>query len=76
LADHQPVEQHSDRSQMLLNSLRRSLTGELLDVGRDDHRLDVSESLSALVAPSEELPDGFSVGEPCVRVPDVDREEL
>ena len=61
---------------MLLHRLGRSLARELLDVGRDNHRLNVREALPALVAPSEELPDGLRVGEARVRVSDVDGEEL
>ena len=76
LAYYQPVKQHFDRSKVLLHSLGCSLSCELLDVGRDDHRLDVREALPALVAPSEELPDGLRVGQSRIRVPDVDRKVL
>lgn len=61
---------------MLLDGLRCPLAREQLDVSRDDHRLNVSEALPVLVAPSEELPYGLRVSEAGVRVPDVDGEEF
>jgi hypothetical protein len=48
----------------------------LLDVGGHHHRLDLSESPPALLTPGEELSDGLRVGEPGVRVSDVNGEEL
>jgi len=40
LADHQPVEQHADRRQVLLDARRRPPAAEQLDVGRHVHRPD------------------------------------
>lgn len=61
---------------MLLDGLRRALARELLDVGGHYHRLDLLESPPALLTPGEELSDGLRVSQPCVRIPDVDGEEL
>ena len=44
LADDEPVEEHPQRREVLLDGRGRARPGELLDVGRDHHRLDLVES--------------------------------
>ena len=56
LADHEPVEQHADRGEVLLDRGLRVGFAELLDVGGDVHRLEAAELAQApLLAPAEEL---------------------
>ena len=76
LADDKPVEEHPERRELLLHARGRQLPGELLNVGRDDHRLDLVESNAAALAPLGETPGGRKVGEAGVRVPDVGGEEF
>ena len=47
LADHQPVEQHADRRQVLLDARRRVRLAQLLDVGGDVQRLESPELAQA-----------------------------
>ena len=54
----------------------RKRLGELLDVGRDDHRLDLVEGEASALAPLGEPAHGREVREARVRVPDVGGEEL
>ena len=77
LADDQPVEQHADGGEVLLDGRLLEVLAERLDVGRDMHRLDVGE-LAELVAlaPGEEAPAGVEVGRAGVLVVDRDGEEF
>jgi len=43
LADDEPVEEHPKGREVLLDGRRRARPGELLDVGRNHHRLDLVE---------------------------------
>ena len=76
LADDEPVEEHPERREMLLDGCWRARAGELLDVGRDHHGLDLDEGKDSVLAPPGEASGGREVGETCVRVPDVDGEVL
>ena len=76
LADDEPVEEHPERREVLLDARRRERGRELLDVGRDDHRLDLVESEASALAPLGEASDGREVREAGVPVPDVGGEEL
>ena len=71
LADHQPVEQHPDRRQVLLHARRRQRPRELLYVGRDHHRLDLRQGDAVVPAPVGEPPRRDQVGTPRVRVANV-----
>ena len=61
---------------MLFDARRRERGRELLDIGRDDHRLDLVESEASALAPPGEASDGREVREAGVPVPDVGGEEL
>jgi len=46
---HQPVEEHADRGQVLLNGWRREFVLQVVDEGRDMERLDLNmDSLEQL----------------------------
>ena len=47
LADDEPVEQHADRSKVLLDGRLLKILAERADVGRDMHRLDRDELIEA-----------------------------
>ena len=72
----EPVEEHPQRGQVLLDARRRERSGELLDVGRDHHGLDLVERDAAAFAPRGETADRGEVGEAGVGVSDVGGEEL
>ena len=72
LADDEPVEQHSDRGQVLLDGRLGSDGTKLLDVSGDVHRLDPLERKFFRLAPNRKLRRGDEVRFPCVAVPDVD----
>ncbi len=77
LTDDQPVEQHPDRRQVLLD--RGSLVGaaEQFDVGRDVVRAHRAERGDLLrVEPGEERARGDRVGGAGVRIADVRGEEI
>ncbi len=76
LADHQPVEQHADGGQPLLDGRRRKPASEALDPGGDVHGLDVEQTKAGLVAPVEEFAGGAVIGFAGVRVADVGGEEF
>ena len=76
LPDDQPVEQHPDRRQVLLHARRRQLPRELLDAGRDHHRLDLRQGNAVVPAPVGEVPHRDQVGAPRIRVSDVGGEEF
>src|ERR1039458_7609488 len=77
LTRYQPVEQHPDTSQMLLDRGSRPLALQLLDVGRDVHRLDAPEFANPLpFAPAQEGRGRPRIRRPRVLVADVDGEEF
>ena len=56
LAGDQPVEQHADRGQVLLDGRLRHRLTKVLDIGRDVQRLDISDAADPmLVAPAEKI---------------------
>jgi len=77
LADHQPVEEHADRRQMLLHGRLGHGVLELFDIGRDVQRLDADELVDAvLLEPGEELPRRAVIGGARVFVADPGGEEF
>ena len=71
MAGDQPVEQHADGGQVLLDGRLLGILAWGLDVGGDVQRLDVGELAELVpVAPGEELADGMRVGLPGVAVAD------
>ena len=76
LADDEPVKEHAKGRQMLLDARGGEHSGELFDVSRDHHGLDLVERETAAVAPGGEAPGGGEVGEPGIGVSDVGGEEL
>ena len=56
LADDEPVKQHAQRRQVLLDARGGERSGELLDVSGDHHGLDLVEYQGALFAPVGEAP--------------------
>ena len=75
LADDEPVVEHADGRQVLLDRGRGHGLAQLLDVGRDVVALDVPELEAAVAAPGEEPPGVAVVGRPSIRVPDIVGEE-
>jgi hypothetical protein len=68
MAAHEPVEQHADRGQMLLDGRRRDLGLKILDEGGDMERLHRREFLDALAgAPDSEAPRGVHIGPAAMR---------
>ena len=76
LADDEPVEEHPQRREVLLDGRRRTRGCELLEVGCDYHGLDLAQSEASALAPLREPAHGREVGEARVRIPDVGGEEL
>ena len=78
LAGDEPVEQHADRGEVLLDGRFLEVLAEAADVSRDVHRFDVDELLDILapIAPGEEAPAGMQVRVARVLVVDRDGEEL
>ena len=77
LADDQPVEQHADRGEVLLDGRLLKILAERTDIGRDVHGLDRHELIEAPgVAPGEEAPAGVEIGRAGIRVLDRDGEEF
>ena len=77
LADDQPVEQHADRREVLLDGRRAVAAAENLDVGGDVMRAHRRERRDVLgVEPGEERAHGDGVGGAGVRVADVGGEEI
>ena len=77
LADDQPVEQHADRGEVLLDGRLGGRGLQRLDIGGDVDRLDVDELDDAvLLEPGEEMAGGPVIGHPGVLVADVGGEEF
>ena len=74
LVDDEPVAEHADRGQVLLDRLDRS--GVRPDVGGNVERRDVAQPETSRLAPPQELPHRSPVRRPCPRVRDPPREEL
>jgi len=71
LAGDQPVEQHPDRGQVLLDRWFGHAALELLDIGGHVQRLEIVQAAELVVfAPGEEVPDGAVVGHVGVLVAD------
>src|ERR1017187_597444 len=77
LSYYQPVEKHADGGQMLLDRGSRPLTVQLLDIGRNMHRLHPPQFANSLpFAPAQEISGGPRIRRPRVFVTDVDGEEF
>ena len=77
LAGDQPVEQHADGGEVLLDRRLLEILAERLDIGGDVQRLDVGELADlVLVAPGEEPHDGPVIGHARVLVADGGGEEF
>ena len=76
LADDQVVEEHADGGEVLLHARSVERLPELLDVGGDEHRLQLLQGKPVDVAPVEEPPGRPGVRLAGVAVPDVRGEEL
>ena len=77
LADDQPVEQHADGGEVLLDRRLLEILAERLDIGGDVQRLDVGELADpVMVAPGEEPPAGMVIGRAGVLVADGGGEEF
>jgi hypothetical protein len=76
-AGDQPVKEHTNSGEMLLDCQLRGDGPELLDIRCNVHRLDERKAFetSALTS-NRELRDGDEVGAPGIAIPDVDGEEL
>ena len=68
LADDEPVEEHPERREVLLDGRGRARPGEFLYVGRDHHRLDLGKGEASVLAPLGEAADGREVRVAGVRV--------
>lgn len=63
LADNQVVKKHPDAGEVLLDGRRRFAGGKLLDVGSDEHGVDLFELVNLVgSAPIEKLRHGLGVG--------------
>ena len=77
LPDHQPVEQHADRGEMLLYGRLGGRGLERLDIGGDVDRLDVGELVDAvLLQPGKKVAHGPVIGHAGVLVADRRGEEF
>ena len=76
-ARHQPVEQHADRSEMLLDRRFCKMLLQPLDIGRHMQRLDIDKLADLVpVAPGKELEHCAVIGHAGICVPDGGREEF
>jgi hypothetical protein len=76
-ASHEPVEQHADAGEMLLDGRRRHAPAELLYISGDIDRRDFIEPTDPLLlAPVEKFTGGAAISRTRVRVADVDCEEI
>lgn len=64
LGGHEPVEEHADGGEVLLDS--GGGAGMSLDIDGDGHRLDLAEREGTCLAPAEKLAHGLGVGGPGV----------
>jgi hypothetical protein len=77
LAGDEPVEQHADGGEVLLDRRLFEILAERLDIGGDMQRLDIGDLTEfVLIAPGEEPHDGVVIGRPRVLVADGGGEEL
>jgi hypothetical protein len=76
LADDQPVEQHADRRELLLDRRRRDLDLQLLYISGDVVRPDRRRRQTAVFAPGEKPVARSGIGAARVRVADVGGEEF
>jgi len=77
LAGDQPVEQHADGCQVLLDRRFLEILAKRLDIGRHMQRLDIGELAElVMLAPGEEPAGGMQVGCPGVAVADGGGEEF
>jgi hypothetical protein len=77
LAGDQPIDQHADGGQVLLDRRLLKILAERLDIGGDVERLDVGELAEFVaIAPVEEPHDGMVIGRPRVLVADGGGEEF
>ena len=76
LAGDQPIEEHADGGQVLLDGALGMRLAELLDVAGDMNRLDRFERQVALFTPIRKFRDGAEVRLARVPVPDVGGEKL
>ena len=76
LADHEPIEQHPDGRQVLLDGRRCVDRRQLLDVRGNQHRLDLLKRQALDLAPIGKPVGGRQVRHARVRVSDVDCEKF
>ena len=77
LANNQPIIEHPDRRQVLLDAWRRACLTEILDVAGDMHRLDgIKTPQPSLLAPAEEFRHRPGIGSPGIGIADIGGEEL
>ena len=77
LACHQPIEQHADAGEMLLDRRRRHLAAQLLDIASNMHRLHVLQPTDPLpFAPVQKRGGSAAISNARVFVADVDGEEF
>jgi hypothetical protein len=78
LAGYEPVEQHADCGEVLLDGRLLEAFAETANVGRDVYRLHIDQlgDILAPVAPGEETPAGVKIRRARVRVVDGDGEEF
>ncbi len=77
LAGDEPVEQHADGGQMLLDGRLREVLAEAFDIGGDVERFDLVQAAELVaVAPVEEAQHGMVIRGPGVLVADGGGEEF
>jgi len=77
LAGDQPIDQHADGGQVLLDGRLLEILAERLNIGGDMQRLDVGDLADLMpVAPGEEPHDGMVISLPRVLVADGGGEEF
>ena len=77
MSRHQPVEEHANRGQVLLDRRRREFVLQVVDEGGDMERLDLGELVNFFgCAPFGETTGGVDIGSSRMRVVDLRREKL
>ena len=76
LADHQPVEQHADGSELLLHTRGRRAGLQCLDVGAHVVRPYLRQRQAALLAPRQKTSARACIGAARVRIADIGGEEF